>query len=431
MPRHYDAVIIGGSLAGSSTAITLAKAGLRVAVLDRAEFPRNKPCGEGLSTLGVAALCQLGIHQQVLQLPHVALRGFHIHRLHGLRDQQLAREERSFPLRVPEGKIVGIGIERYHLDDLLLRTAQNSKVLVQSSHNVSVFERMPVREIVQGKSCMLVRAGNSASELFSSPFIVAADGGRSFAARQLEVPVRPFKKNRFGFRFLLEGRNPHDLDSVHIFVRSDHEIYCTPVSPNRLNVAVLGTKRAIGEMITSDLRGEVIKMLATELDFEAVEIGEAMAVGPLCRVSGKSYWKRCFFVGDAVEGFDPLGGMGMTHALYSGIAAAESSLKIINEEWEVDDAGREYQLHREQIARKLRGFTRLTYRALARRDGALLLPLISRGERFSIVESALNAARFAKPSEAVAPLLGAHQEGALNSLAVSTIQFCIALAGIL
>jgi geranylgeranyl reductase family protein len=44
----YDVIIAGGGPAGSMTAYHLAKAGLRVAVMDAKKFPREKPCGGGL-----------------------------------------------------------------------------------------------------------------------------------------------------------------------------------------------------------------------------------------------------------------------------------------------------------------------------------------------------------------------------------------------
>ena len=46
---RYDVLIVGGGPAGSSAAINLAGSGLRVAILDRAQFPRLKPCGGGIS----------------------------------------------------------------------------------------------------------------------------------------------------------------------------------------------------------------------------------------------------------------------------------------------------------------------------------------------------------------------------------------------
>jgi geranylgeranyl reductase family protein len=45
----YDVLIVGGGPSGSTAAINLAGQGLRVAILDRAKFPRLKPCGGGIS----------------------------------------------------------------------------------------------------------------------------------------------------------------------------------------------------------------------------------------------------------------------------------------------------------------------------------------------------------------------------------------------
>ncbi len=59
--RGLDAVVVGASLAGSAAALVLARAGARVAVVDKAEFPRAKTCGELLSPDGVAVLARLGL----------------------------------------------------------------------------------------------------------------------------------------------------------------------------------------------------------------------------------------------------------------------------------------------------------------------------------------------------------------------------------
>ena len=52
----FDVVVIGAGPAGSSAAIRLARNGARVALVDRAQFPRDKPCGGGVTVRGLQHL---------------------------------------------------------------------------------------------------------------------------------------------------------------------------------------------------------------------------------------------------------------------------------------------------------------------------------------------------------------------------------------
>ena len=54
--EQFDAVVVGAGPAGSATAIRLARAGARVLLTDRASFPRDKPCGGGLTGRAVREL---------------------------------------------------------------------------------------------------------------------------------------------------------------------------------------------------------------------------------------------------------------------------------------------------------------------------------------------------------------------------------------
>ncbi|MCH7523007.1 MAG: FAD-dependent monooxygenase, partial [Chloroflexi bacterium] len=53
---RYDAIVVGAGPAGSTAARTLAREGASVLLLDRARFPRDKPCGGGVTVR--AASCQ-------------------------------------------------------------------------------------------------------------------------------------------------------------------------------------------------------------------------------------------------------------------------------------------------------------------------------------------------------------------------------------
>ena len=71
MPSPYDVIVIGAGPAGSTAAYFLAKGGLRVALLDKFDFPRDKTCGDGLTPRALKVL--KGLEAVILTLRSVRL----------------------------------------------------------------------------------------------------------------------------------------------------------------------------------------------------------------------------------------------------------------------------------------------------------------------------------------------------------------------
>jgi geranylgeranyl reductase family protein len=120
--RVFDVCVIGAGPAGSTTAYLLAKQGLSVALIDRARFPRDKTCGDGITPRGARVLQRIGVLEDVLARGH-SCRGVDI-RGPGLDDTTV-----EFTMRfdgegkVDDGLSALIVLPRLALDDLLLRHA--------------------------------------------------------------------------------------------------------------------------------------------------------------------------------------------------------------------------------------------------------------------------------------------------------------------
>jgi flavin-dependent dehydrogenase len=63
---HFDAVIVGAGPAGIAAAIAATDLGLRVVCFDKATFPRDKTCGDGLTTAALRALEELDVPMSAL-----------------------------------------------------------------------------------------------------------------------------------------------------------------------------------------------------------------------------------------------------------------------------------------------------------------------------------------------------------------------------
>lgn len=115
MPAQRDVVIVGAGPAGSALAYFLASAGLDVLLLDKADFPRDKTCGDGLSPRALRVLEEMGLLAEALSL------GFRIRHL-----KVFAPNGDSFSAPIPAHPGLpdyALVLPRYQLDDLIRRRA--------------------------------------------------------------------------------------------------------------------------------------------------------------------------------------------------------------------------------------------------------------------------------------------------------------------
>ena len=131
MPADFDVVIVGAGPAGSATAAHLAARGARVALVERATFPRPKPCAEYLSPDTVAALDRLGALAAIRRTGSATVRGMRIVAPDG------TEATGTFPNRP------GLALPREVLDHLLATHAADRGVELLTGTALTTIERGP------------------------------------------------------------------------------------------------------------------------------------------------------------------------------------------------------------------------------------------------------------------------------------------------
>ena len=154
-------LVVGGGPAGSTAALALAEQGVPVRVLDRAAFPRNKPCGGGISLRVLGRFPYLGRSLDAIATHYLS-------RLHlEGPDGQAATIDAGAP--------AALMIRRVEFDALLLSMAREAGAEIVSGVDI-----VQARETADRVS-LTARDGR----VFESPLVIAADGVHSVIARRL------------------------------------------------------------------------------------------------------------------------------------------------------------------------------------------------------------------------------------------------------
>jgi flavin-dependent dehydrogenase len=288
-----DILVAGAGPAGVAAALSSARRGLEVLLVDRAQFPRDKPCGEGLTPAALAALSELRLLAAARALG-VPLEGIGF----AFADGSSRRAEASF---------IGLGVERRLLDQLLAESARREPGITVLT---GVEVERPLRE--HGR---VIGAVTSVGPLRARA-LVCADGLRSRLREQLGLARATRRRARLGLRAHYRvGRLPFGR-TVQVLLDGTVELYLTPVARDRLQVAMLGP-RLPG---AADFHDVVRRRLALELE----PLDRPLGAGPFEQQVRSVITDGALLCGDAAGYVDAITGEGVGLALQQGLAAGEA-----------------------------------------------------------------------------------------------------------
>ena len=288
--NDFDLAVVGGGPAGASAAITAARAGARVVLFEAKSFPRHKVCGEFVSAESLGVLADLlgeagrSLLQSTLKVDRTRL---------------------FFRNRMIEAPIAppGVSLTRYDLDLALWRAAESVGVLMRPNSEVGDVRGNGHFEVCSGPDQYQARA-----------LVIAAGRWSQFTPDRVVPPGPKWIGVKCHFR---EGQAPLSTD-LYFF---DHG-YCgvQPVAADTVNACA---------MVRTDCATSLERVFA--LHPRLAERAESwrplispVSTAPLIYRTPQPRNGSTMFVGDAAAFIDPFVGDGISIALRSGRAAAQS-----------------------------------------------------------------------------------------------------------
>ncbi len=305
----YDVIVVGGGPAGSTTARRASLAGLRVLLIDKARFPRSKPCAGALAGRAAELL-----DFDIMEVVHRRISGFSLFAPAGFRIDCIP-DDRSKP---------GYTVMRADFDHLLLRKAGEAGAEIREE-----VRALDISQDSQNATIVTEEGGT-----LTSRYVVGADGINSVVAKDLQFYSGWPKDSAFvgieieaevgmeKVREICGDPTGYDADVFFLYFGLVPHGYawCFPKQ------SVLSLGACCRQDKVSNIRkvyNEWFKDFSQKYCITPEIISDTGARFP-CTIKKPIAKGRAILVGDAAGFVDPFTGEGIQHAIQSGIIAAKA-----------------------------------------------------------------------------------------------------------
>lgn len=314
MEKFYDVIIVGAGPAGCSCAINLASSNLKIAVIDKCFFPRDKICGGGLSDRSINTLKRMpdGIFADFLK---------EVDKVDSLGARFFSPNQNYFDVIPINKNTNGFICKRKDFDNFLYNKLKSySNIEIINSDIIDV-------KILTEKALLFAH-----NELFSANIIIGADGANSIISKKITqnfnikrnrlVAIRAIYKNISGF----DERNLAELHFLKEIIPGYFWIF--PLGNNEYNVGIGSSKVLLkrNNIILKKLFNQIITSnpIISERFINAQILSRVEADSlPIGGEKTQIYGNRFLLIGDAACLVDPFTGEGIGNALLSGEIASK------------------------------------------------------------------------------------------------------------
>ena len=306
-----DVVVVGLGPAGTAAAIELRRAGRSVVAIDKAVFPRDKCCGDGLTTLALRELEHLGLDPAAVtdwfDVPSAALRS-------------PSGREVVVPLPTT-GKYAAVA-PRLQLDNALVELAREVGADIRDGHAFAALEH-------HDDHVTLLAEGLS----IDARYVIAADGMWSPVRKAVGANEPGYLGEWHGFRQYACNVTGPATEQLYVWFEPDllpGYAWSFPLPNGRVNIG-FGVLRD-GDRKIQDMKDIWVDLLRRPHVVEALgadfELEDRHTAWPIpARVDSATLAdRRVLFTGDAAMATDVMTGEGIGQALLTGRLAASAIL---------------------------------------------------------------------------------------------------------